>query len=678
MLTLTVPATYTGATSVNAGTTRAAAAGVFAPTSAFTVAPAATLDLAGYTQTIGSLAGAGLVNLGAGTLATGGNGQTTVFSGTVAGQGGLMKQGAGTFTFSGLGGFTGPTTVAGGTLDLASSGGLSGSLVVQSGAALRYAGAIGGALVSSGNVTIPASGTRVTLGGALSLLADGTLSVPVTGSGASAALAGGIAAGGTATLNGALQLAHTAGGPTVADGALIVATGGVSGQFADVTGEAPGARFALDYRSDRVVLVPLQNGFIDLAQTGNERAVASSLDTLTDPPASLEDILSAEPIGAVAGDLASLSGAVYTSFEANAVSATRSFQTAIAARMARVAGQGVGADATGAGAVALPAQTAMLGDRFGFGGLLAAAGTTATATDATATDAMGTPSANPAHVQPWVETYGRFDQLNSAGGAPGMHANGGAVMIGVDVPLDGSLDRLADGRAGLGTALAYDVAELSATGLSATQQQAYRISGYGWSSLGAAWFGASVDYAHVTTQATRQVGFDTDFGQSRVTPSGDVVSGQIVLARPFTVAGLRLMPQAALQGLHYSQVGFTEIGTTGAELAVASRSRDALRSVMGVSAARSIAVSAGITLTPQAMLGWSHEFLDPTTRLDASFASGGPSFAVSGATPGRDALLTGAALSAQIGRAVLYVSYGVSLAANDTTQTATAGLKLKW
>ena len=676
-LTLAVPATYTGPTGVNAGTMRAASPDVFAPLSAFSVASGATLDLAGYTQTIGSLAGAGFVNLGTGSLLTGGNGQSTSFSGLIAGQGGLVKQGAGTFAFSGLGAYTGTTTVVGGTLDLTDSGALSGSVVVQPATTLRFAGAIGGALVSDGTVTLPASGARAILGGALALLPGNTLTVPLTGSGRSVAPAGGIAAGGAAVLDGALQGTPAAGRPALADGALIAASGGVSGQFSVVYGEMAGMRFALDYRPESVVLVPLPNGFTDLAQTSNQSAVAAALDGLVSagPPATLADRLSAQPVSAIAGDLAGLSGASYTSFEQNAVNATRSFQSLIAGRIAH----GAGADGTAeaAGAVAMPAQIASAGDPLGFGSLLAAAGT------ASADGSNAAPAATSLRVRPWAASYGRFDQLNSAGGAPGMRANGGAVVAGADLPLEMSLDRADDGQAALGAALAYDFADLNGTGLSDAQQQAYRISLYGWSSLGVSshgvtWFGGSVDYAHVTGAATRQVGFGTDLGQSRVTPSGDLVSGQLLLARPVTAGGLNLTPQAWLQGLHYGQGGFSENGATGAELAVFPRSRNALRSVLSISAARSFAVGEGMTLTPRTVLGWSHEFLDPTAQLNAGFAAGGPVFTVSGATPGRDALLAGAALAAQLGATTLYVAYGASVAANETTQTITAGLRHVW
>ena len=80
MFTLSGINSYLGATEVNAGTLQAGATNAFAPLSAFTVAGGATLDLAGFNQTIGSLAGAGNVTLGSATLTTGNDGTSTTFS----------------------------------------------------------------------------------------------------------------------------------------------------------------------------------------------------------------------------------------------------------------------------------------------------------------------------------------------------------------------------------------------------------------------------------------------------------------------------------------------------------------------------------------------------------------------------------------------------------------------
>lgn len=62
-LITTAANTYSGATSVAAGTLQAGAAGTFSPYSAYSVASGATLDLAGYSQTVASLTNAGTVSL---------------------------------------------------------------------------------------------------------------------------------------------------------------------------------------------------------------------------------------------------------------------------------------------------------------------------------------------------------------------------------------------------------------------------------------------------------------------------------------------------------------------------------------------------------------------------------------------------------------------------------------
>ncbi|MEI9916520.1 MAG: hypothetical protein WDN29_12845 [Methylovirgula sp.] len=86
---------YSGATLVNAGTLQAGAANVLSANSAFTLANGATLNLDGFDNAIGSLAGSGSVALGAATLTAGGDGASTDFSGTIDGTGGLVKTGAG-------------------------------------------------------------------------------------------------------------------------------------------------------------------------------------------------------------------------------------------------------------------------------------------------------------------------------------------------------------------------------------------------------------------------------------------------------------------------------------------------------------------------------------------------------------------------------------------------------
>ena len=104
-LVLTGNNSYSGITNVAAGTLQAGATTAFSPNSAFDVA--ATLDLHGFSNTIGSLSGTGLVINSAtapAILTAGKNDASTTFSGTIQdGNGvlGLTKIGTGTLTLTG-------------------------------------------------------------------------------------------------------------------------------------------------------------------------------------------------------------------------------------------------------------------------------------------------------------------------------------------------------------------------------------------------------------------------------------------------------------------------------------------------------------------------------------------------------------------------------------------------
>ena len=114
-LTLTAVNTYSGGTTVNAGTLRLGAGASLAATGALTV-NGGTFDLGGNNLTVGALSGAGgIIALGASTLAAGDVSNTVVAS-AITGSGGFVKQGAGTLFLSGTNSYGGGTTVSGGIL----------------------------------------------------------------------------------------------------------------------------------------------------------------------------------------------------------------------------------------------------------------------------------------------------------------------------------------------------------------------------------------------------------------------------------------------------------------------------------------------------------------------------------------------------------------------------------
>jgi autotransporter-associated beta strand protein len=118
MVTLTGVNTYSGTTTVSAGTlTIGNSSSNINDSSAVTVSSGATFDLDNFDETIGSLAGAGSVDLSSGALTAGGDNSSTTFSGIMSETGSLTKSGSGTFTLSGANTYSGGTTVNAGTLE---------------------------------------------------------------------------------------------------------------------------------------------------------------------------------------------------------------------------------------------------------------------------------------------------------------------------------------------------------------------------------------------------------------------------------------------------------------------------------------------------------------------------------------------------------------------------------
>jgi filamentous hemagglutinin family protein len=242
-LTLSGANTYTGLTTVSAGTLRYGVANALL-TGAVTVADGGTYDLAGFSDSIGALTvnsgvTGGAVTTGAGTLtltgnitSTGGAANASIsgnlafaatrtitttnavdglnVSAVISGPGGVTKAGLGTVTLSGASTYSGATAINAGTLlaaNAAALGSTAGGTTVSSGATLNINNVV------IGNEAISIDGNGVAGAGAL------------TGTG-TASLAG------TLTLVGASRIGTTSGASTLAlDGAA-----NAGGNALDITG----------------------------------------------------------------------------------------------------------------------------------------------------------------------------------------------------------------------------------------------------------------------------------------------------------------------------------------------------------------------------------------------------------------------------------------------------------
>ena len=237
------------------------------------------MDLNNFSETAGSLAGAGNVTLESATLTAGGDNASTTFSGVISGSGALVKMGTGALALSGANTFTGGSTAESGMLiaqNAAALGSSSAGTTVDTGAELQIAsgitmnampltlngtGTVGqGALRGTGgntswtgsitlgsNATIGADSGQLKLAGAIAT-AGNTLTFLTTGDiqvdGAIEGSGGVVKAGaGTLTLTGANTFT---GGMTINAGAVVPESSSAFGGTASPTTVAAGAAIQLN------------------------------------------------------------------------------------------------------------------------------------------------------------------------------------------------------------------------------------------------------------------------------------------------------------------------------------------------------------------------------------------------------------------------------------------------
>ncbi|WP_274426174.1 autotransporter-associated beta strand repeat-containing protein, partial [Chelativorans sp. YIM 93263] len=248
-----------------------------------------------------------LQNFGDITLGTGGLwfdtnsfdisiGADTTFSGTSS----INKIGPGTLSLIGdNSGFTGATTVSGGTLlvgDTSGSGTLGGTVTVENGGTVGGSGTIGAVTLASGATVAPGNSIgTLNVAGDITFSSGSTDEVEVDPAGADS---DSIHATGMAHLNDA-SVVHVG-----LDGSydpfssytILTADGGIDGTFGDVTSVYAFLTSELSYGANTVDLILTRNDidFVDKARTRNQRATAEGAESL-DPGNEVYNAIAALP-----------------------------------------------------------------------------------------------------------------------------------------------------------------------------------------------------------------------------------------------------------------------------------------------------------------------------------------------------------------------------------------------
>ncbi|MEN9863109.1 MAG: hypothetical protein RLZZ601_873 [Pseudomonadota bacterium] len=258
-MTMSGTNTYTGSTNVTAGTVIVSGGGL-SPVTRVNVSSGASYNVS-VSNSVGSIAGAGVINIGTGyTFTAGGDNTSTTFSGCISGAGNFTKSGLGVLTLSGTNNATGSTNVTSGTLEVTGYLSDSTAVNVSSGASYNVSSSdTVGSIAGAGTINL--ANTRLLVSGG-----DGT---STTFSGVMAGLGSLRKIGfGTLSLTGVNSYS---GNTTIGVGTLMIGNGTANGSLnGDSNIIINGAVLALN-RSDSITLANNISGTggITISQNNN-------------------------------------------------------------------------------------------------------------------------------------------------------------------------------------------------------------------------------------------------------------------------------------------------------------------------------------------------------------------------------------------------------------------------
>jgi autotransporter-associated beta strand protein len=663
---------YSGATAVNVGTLQAGATNAFSSSSAFTVASGATLNLASFNQSIGSLAGAGNVTLGSATLTTGNNNTSTTFSGAISGSGGFTKIGSGTLTLSGSSSYSGATAVSAGTLIV--NGAIANSAVtVNSGATLAGIGTVGATTILSGGTFAPGNSPgTMTVAGNLAFQSGALYLVQVNPSTASSA---NVTTGGSATLAGTVLAAFASGSYVSRAYTILSAAGGRAGTFSGLTtaGLPAGFTASLSYSATDAILNltatlgqpsgPSGPGALGTTSLStNQRNVAGSLNNFFNSGGALPPAF-VNVFGLTGGNLGNaltlLSGEAATGGQQVAFQLTNQFLGLMLDPF--VDGRSGVAGAGGPALGFAPERETLPDDiALAYSSVLKA-------------PAMKAPSFE----QRWTAWGGAYGGSNRTSGDPavvGSHdlsARAAGFAAGLDYHLTPNTV--------VGVALAGGGTNWSlANGIGGGKSDAFQAGVYGATRWGPAYLAAALAYTNHWMSTDRFA-----FAGDHLTASFNAQSfgARVESGYRFATVYGGLTPYAAIQAQNFRTPSYSETDVNGGGFALAYNGRTGTdtRSELGARFDRLLAINPNAVLTLRARLAWAHDWVSDPTLAAAFQMLPGASFIVNGATPAKDAALASAGTELRLANGVsLLGKFDGEFASHSSTYAGTGTVRYTW
>ncbi|KAF1053312.1 MAG: Extracellular serine protease [Stenotrophomonas maltophilia] len=510
----------------------------------------------------------------------------------------------GTWTLTGSGDFSEGGEVESGA-SLINLGGIAGSVSVDSGASYAGSGTVGGLDVSGSLLASPSLGAAHVTGN-LTLHSGASLVYGLEADGSHATVqVDGSAELGTSHL---VLLAGAGTYPWRSEYQILQATGGVSGQFTDVTSNYAFLTPSLTYSANSVDLQLTRNDvqFADVAVSGNGRNAGNAVQS--QGSGGLYNALIASDASNAGRAMEQLAGASNANLAAATLAGSQQVGGAMVAAL-RQLGAGLlvasdDQDTPQLAALGVPSEARNLNDPNARGRL-------------------------------WLQGIGSHGKLDGEHGSGDLTQNTGGTLLGADWALD------AQWR--LGVLGGYSQTRLDGQGGVDGKIDSWHLGTYTLHQDGPLALRLGAAYSSHDGESKRQVTFD-GFSDR---PKGDydAHSLQAFAELGYSLGSGRLStePYANLGYQYYKRDAYNEKGGDAA-LHVDEQSQHNLSSTFGVRSAYLGSLDNGMTLTPRVGLGWRHTYGDLDSDTRQAFLAGGDAFSVQGTALDRNSLLLDAGL----------------------------------
>jgi len=653
-LTLSGANSYTGVTTVTGGT------------------------LSGTPASLPNLASSMIMNDATLILQGGGTG---AYLGVISGTGSLTKSGGGTLTLSNAHTFSGPTSVAGGRLDVNGSLG-AGAVDVSSGAVLGGTGSIGGPVTLNGTVAPGSALTSTTFGtlsvGSISFASSSVFEVDVNAAG----MADKLAVAGNADLGGAsLKVNPGAGSYAAMVSKTILTAASISNDFAPINSNLAFLDIDFVTGTNTVDLTIVSNGMTlaDYAQTPNQSTISAALEAAQTAPGHDPDLdtvfesFNVLTVDQVPGVIDSLTGESLTQFATTRLATAERFGRSLDARIRDYQRQsnralwtvGLGSNQQGPLAIApsREASPALLG--------VALLGVGAMGAPDLASD-----SESDSWIRSWIDGSAIYGNVDGDGNASDFDYDIWGGSFGTDL-------RLAEHWI-LGVAGGYAATNLDFSASPGDNEvDTYQAALYAGYVDPRFYVGVSGRYAYNDIDAKREISFGAIDRKAHADLNGDDYGARFESGlNLLELGGAVLQPTVSVSYNHLTQDGFSESGAMSLDLAVEDFDVDSLVTGVGLRVHGRWKLGTQLWMVPELRGRWLHEFLDTDRLIEAqlvSAPSGAAAFEIQGVELPRDAGSVGVAWSVITGAAWSVVgSYDAVLNGDLVQHVGSIAVNFEW